>query len=76
MLFPLTVPIGDETNATVEGIKPMGNVSVRVTPDAELCPTCNVRSYRTVSPALAVAGPVLSSFRFAGRVGVAVAVDV
>jgi hypothetical protein len=75
--LPITIPEGPETNATVEGINPIGNTSVNVTLEAALSVTWSVRSYRTKSPAFGAAGdPVFSNFKTAMGVGVKVGVAV
>jgi hypothetical protein len=77
IVFPLTVPAGPETNNTVEVINPVGKTSVIVTEDAELPVTCNVKSYRTLSPAFGFVGrPVFTKLITAMGVGVKVMVEV
>jgi hypothetical protein len=77
IVLPLTVPAGPDTNDTVEAIKPVGKTSVIVTATAELPVTCNVKSYRTVSPAFGFVGrPVFTKLITAMGVGVKVKVGV
>jgi hypothetical protein len=77
IVLPLTVPAGPDTNDTVEGSSPVGKTSVNVTESAALSDTCNVKSYRTTSPALGLVGrPVFTKLITAGGVGVEVAVAV
>jgi hypothetical protein len=73
MTLPVTVPAGLETNDTVKGNKPLGITSVTVTASAALPLTCNVRSYRTTSPAFGFVGkPVFTRLITAIGVGVKV----
>jgi hypothetical protein len=77
IVLPLTVPAGPDTNDTVEAIKPVGKTSVIITEDAALPPTCNVKSYRTTSPAFGFSGkPVFNKLITAMGVGVEVEVAV